>query len=324
MVRHLRALALQTGPEERARLARLARRRFPFADYADQLLELAVPRASGVTAVVPNYNYAHYLPSRLQSILNQTQPPATIVVLDDASADDSERVVRQEAARSGRDILWVGSARNSGSVFAQWRRAAEMAETEFVWIAEADDGAEPALLERLLAAMRAAPQARFGFADSRAIDAAGATLWPDHRGYYRESGTTLLNRSGLIPADQFLRECLGARNLVLNASAVLWRREALLDALRRCGDALGEFRMAGDWLLYAEALAAGGSVAYVAEPLNLHRRHGAGVTHGLPPLRHLDEIRRMHRHMRALLGNPPGLQAEQRRAISAARRVLQD
>jgi hypothetical protein len=80
--------------------------------------------------------------------------------------------------------------------------------------------------------------------------------------------------------------------------------------------------MAGDWLLYAEALATAGSVAYVAEPLNLHRRHGSGVTHNLPPVRHLDEIRRMHRHMRARLADPPGLAEEQRRALEAARRVL--
>jgi len=324
MVRQLRAIALQTGPEERARLARLARRQFPFAAYADRLLELALPRTGRVTVVVPNYNYAHYLPTRLQSIFAQTEAPAEIVVLDDASADRSERVVRQEAARAGRDVRWVGSPSNSGNVFAQWRRAAEMAETEFVWIAEADDGAEPALLERLLEAMRADPEARFGFADSRAVDAGGATLWPDHQGYYRESGTSLLERSGTIPAEPFLRECLGSRNLVLNASAVLWRREALLAALDRCADLLGEFRLAGDWLLYAEALAGGGSVAYVAEPLNLHRRHGAGVTHGMPPIRHLDEIRRMHRRVRALLGNPAGLQSEQRRALTAARRVLQD
>jgi glycosyltransferase involved in cell wall biosynthesis len=323
MVRRMRAIALQTGPEERARLARLARREFPFASYADRLLELALPQAGGVTAVVPNYNYAHYLPARLQSIFAQTEAPAAIIVLDDASADASERVVRQEAARAGRDVRWVGSTTNSGNVFAQWRRAAEMAETEFVWIAEADDGAEPTLLAQLLQAMQSAPDARFGFVDSRAIDAAGATLWPNHQNYYRESGTALLERSGEIQGERFLRECLGSRNLVLNASGVLWRRKALLEALDRCRDGLADFRLAGDWLLYAEALAKGGSVAYVAEPLNLHRRHGAGVTHGLPPRRHLDEIRRMHRHVRALLGDPSGLQAEQRRAISAARRVLQ-
>ncbi len=84
-----------------------------------------------------------------------------------------------------------------------------------------------------------------------------------------------------------------------------------------------EFRLAGDWCLYAEALAAGGSVAYVAEPLNHHRRHGAGATRRLAPAQHLEEIRRMHRRMRELLGDDPGLLAEQRRALAAAERALQ-
>jgi hypothetical protein len=208
-------------------------------------------------------------------------------------------------------------------VFAQWRRAASRARGEFVWIAEADDLAEPELLERLCAALEETPEAKFSFAESRAIDAAGYPLWDDHQAYYRESGTELLARSRVIAAKRFLRECLGARNLVLNASAVVWRRDALRHALERAGDAINRFRLAGDWYLYAEALAEGGTVAYVAEPLNLHRRHGRGVTHRLPPTQHLDEIKRMHRHMRELLGDDPGLIAEQRRALKAARRVLQ-
>ncbi|HYZ61865.1 MAG TPA: glycosyltransferase, partial [Acetobacteraceae bacterium] len=323
MVRQARALALQTGPEARARLARLARQRFPFAGYAAQLLRLALPAATSATAVVPNYNYAHYLPGRLASIFAQTEAPAAILVLDDASQDNSEDVVRREAGSAGREVGWVGSRHNSGNVFAQWRRAAELAKTEFLWIAEADDLAEPDLLETLSRALHDARDAVFAFCDSRAIDAAGATLWPDHKPYYRECGTDLLARSGVIPAERFLREVLGSRNLVLNASAVLWRRASLLAALDRAGRALAGFRLAGDWCLYAQALAEGGSVAYVADPLNAHRRHGSGVTHSLPPDRHLDEIKRMHRHMRAALGNPPGLLAEQRRALSATRRVLQ-
>ena len=64
---------------------------------------------------------------------------------------------------------------------------------------------------------------------------------------------------------------------------------------------LETFRMAGDWRLYAEVLAAGGVVAYVARPLNHHRRHGGSVTHRLAADRHLAEVQRMQRHMRGLL-----------------------
>ncbi len=322
MVRQMRAVVLQATPENRARLAQAARKHFPFAAYADRLLLLAHPVLSSVTAVVPNYNYARYLPGRLASIFAQSHAPADIMVLDDASSDGSALVVQHEAAQAKRRVRWVGSARNSGNVFRQWRRAAAMAEGEFVWIAEADDLAEPGFLEALCRALRAAPDAAFGFTDSGAVDAQGAALWPNHQAYYAASGAPALAKSAVLPAARFLRECLGARNLVVNASAVLWRRAALLAALDRCGAALDGFQLAGDWRLYAEALAEGAAVAYVAQPLNVHRRHGAGLTRRLPAAQHLDEIKRMHRHMRGMLGSSPGLLAEQRRALAAARQSL--
>src|SRR5579862_3494110 len=47
MVRRLRAIVLLTGPEARARLAQVARQAFPFAAYADRLLQLALPPLGG-------------------------------------------------------------------------------------------------------------------------------------------------------------------------------------------------------------------------------------------------------------------------------------
>ena len=176
-------------------------------------------------------------------------------------------------------------------------------------------------MEAVCAALQAAPGAPFGFADSGAIDGAGSVLWPDHQAYYQESGTALLESSRTIEAEAFLRECLGARNLVLNASAVVWRRRSLRDALARMGDP--GLRLAVDWRLYAEALSLGGSVAYVGLPLNQHRRHTGGITGSTESSRHLDEIGKMHRHMRELIGPDKALAGQQRKALAAAKRELE-
>ena len=160
------------------------------------------------------------------------------------------------------------------------------------------------------------------FSDSRAVDADGAALLPDYQAYYAESGAPLLAADGVFEAAEVLAQCLGSRNLILNASAVLFRRTALLAALDRCAEALAGFTMAGDWRLYAELLAGGGQVAYVARPLNVHRRHGTSVTHRLAADRHLEEVARMQAHMRGLLRRRRGLAGEQRRALAAARAHL--
>ena len=324
MVRQMRVIMLQTRPADRERLARSARRHFGWEAYADGLLRLADPEALQVSVVVPNYNYAHYLAGRLGSLFAQTYPVAEIVVLDDASTDNSAAVVRDVAAAAGRGVRWVPGASNSGSVFKQWRRAADLARGDWLWIAEADDQADPAFLATLCRMLADTPDAVFAFSDSRAVDAAGAALWPDHQGYYASSGAAMLGEDGVFQADDFLRNCLSARNLILNASAVVWRRTALQRALRRCGADLEGFTMAGDWRIYAEALSQGGTVAYVARPLNTHRRHAASVTHSLPAARHLDEVGRMHRHMKSVLGADPALVRGQRQALEEARTALRE
>jgi hypothetical protein len=212
------------------------------------------------------------------------------------------------------------AAVNSGSVFRQWRRAAERARGEFLWIAEADDAADPALLATLVRLLQGQPDMVLAFADSGSVDAAGATVWANYRGYYADAGATCLLQDGLFPAREFARRCLGERNLILNASAVVWRREALLAAFERCGAELDAFRIAGDWRLYLEALAASeGSVGYVAAPLNTHRRHAGSVS--AAGRGHVEEIGRMHRAVRAALGPDPALR---RRQAAYLREVTRD
>ena len=279
----------------RARLAALARAEFGFDRYAEWLLRAARPDVIGISTVVPSYNYAGYMGGRLGSIFAQTYPVTELIVLDDASTDDSVAVARAVAAMGTRDITIVKNSKNSGSVFRQWRRAAELARADYVWIAEADDAADPEFLATLAARLRSAPDVELAFCDSRSIDGEGAPIWPNYREYYRNSGAPALTQDGIFPARDFARRFLAERNLIVNASAVLWKRSSLLAAIERCGDELQRYRMAGDWRLYVELMAASrGHVAYVASALNVHRRHAASVTERFSGRRQRSEIARVH------------------------------
>jgi len=48
-----------------------------------------------LSVVVPNYNQAHYIEKALQAHLNQSVSPLEIIVVDDASTDDSCAVVKR-------------------------------------------------------------------------------------------------------------------------------------------------------------------------------------------------------------------------------------
>ena len=95
-----------------------------------------------VSAVIPAYNAANFLPRTLESVLSQTRPPSEIIVVDDGSIDDTPRVT--EAFQD--KIIYLrqpnagpGSARNRGILAARGQ-----------WIALLDDDDEwlPEHLER--------------------------------------------------------------------------------------------------------------------------------------------------------------------------------
>jgi glycosyltransferase involved in cell wall biosynthesis len=277
--------------DRRERLAATARERFDFGCYARDVVDHVDPAALEVSVAIPNYNYARYLPTRLSTIFGQTLPVREVVLLDDASTDDSLAVARDTAERWGRQLCILPNTLNSGAVLRQWRKAAEAVSGRYLWIAEADDDSDLRFLEKAVAALDAEPAAVMAFTDSASIDEAGEMIEPSYQNYYNISAPGFLTTDGVFPGALFLERCLAERNLILNVSSVVWRRSALLAAFERCEAALDSFAVAGDWRLYAEVLAAPGArIAYVASPLNRHRRHRASVTRLLDADRHVAEI----------------------------------
>ncbi len=255
-----------------------------------------------------------------QSVFAQTYPVREILFLDDASSDGSIEIAQAQAQAAKRELRVLENARNSGSVFAQWRRAAQAAQGEFLWLCEADDSADAGFLARLMAAMAGVAQPLLAFTDSRAVDAAGQPVMPSYQSYYFSAGVRELAASGVWEADAFARMALWERNLIPNVSAVLWRREALLRALDAVPE-LESWQVAGDWRLYLALLAGeAGSVVYLAEPLNVHRRHASGVTQRLEAAAHVREIARMQDIAARTLGLDGAARAAQ---ADYARRITQ-
>ena len=264
-----------------------------FRHYVQRLASLALPGIRQVSVAVPNYNYARHLPARLASVFQQSYPVNEVLVLDDHSQDGSVAVIEDVAAQWQRDIRLMPNTVNSGSVFLQWRKAAEAASGEFIWIAEADDLSDPRFLASMIEAMGADDSIDMGFCDSRAIDEHGDVLSDSYKAYYAEQEPGVLGKSEVFTGREFARRFLAVRNLILNVSSVVWRRAALLRALDACQADLQSLRMAGDWRLYLEMLLQPGvRLAYVADPFNVHRRHASSVTHALDGRRHVDEIAR--------------------------------
>ena len=81
--------------------------------------------APKVSVIVPNYNHAPYLRQRLDSIINQTFRDFEVIVLDDASTDNSREIIQTYAHYPMFRFLF-NETRN-GSAFKQWQIGLENA-----------------------------------------------------------------------------------------------------------------------------------------------------------------------------------------------------
>ena len=234
------------------------------------------PPPPRVTVVVPNYNHAPYLRRRLDSLYAQTRAPDEILLLDDASTDDSAALLADYARRDpvpGRTRLLLNSV-NSGGPFAQWALGLREARGDLVWITESDDWCADDFLARLLPA----------FTDPAVLLAHGLTTFVDanehpvaqtHDKVFRPLPSRKWRRSHVDSAHREINLGLGVRNLIPNASAVVFRRPAGLPLLD--DPEWRALRVCGDWIFYLHLLR-GGKIAFVREALNYYRVHAANTS----------------------------------------------
>lgn len=128
---------------------------------------------ASVTVVIPAYNSASFLEETLQSALDQTDPPESIIVVDDESPDDSFAVAEKVAATN--PSVQVVRRRNGGACAAR-NTGLAMAGTEFVLFLDADDRLLPRAIEHHLAVMGQHSEAVMVFGSNHVISTEGALI----------------------------------------------------------------------------------------------------------------------------------------------------
>jgi glycosyltransferase involved in cell wall biosynthesis len=95
------------------------------------------PDAVTLSAIVPNYNHGRYIGRAIGALLSQERVPDQIVIVDDASNDDSLAIIKGLAARSPR-ITVISQPVNMGTN-AALRKGLEIANSRYILLAGADD-----------------------------------------------------------------------------------------------------------------------------------------------------------------------------------------
>lgn len=116
-----------------------------------------------VSVIMPNRNHARYLPRALDAMLAQAWKRLEIIVVDDASTDNSLDIITGYAERDAR--VRVMALREHHGINRAVNAALATARGEFIHVAGTDDFVEPNFISHCVAELNRNPGAGLSFSD---------------------------------------------------------------------------------------------------------------------------------------------------------------
>jgi len=220
--------------------------------------------APGVSIIIPSYNYAHFLPDALESLVSQDYPLFEIIVIDDGSSDNTAEVARsfgEKVRYIYQDNKGLPASRNSGIKFARH---------PFVAFVDADDLWLPGTLRAMMTAFNQEAS------DCSLVGTAYFVM--DGKAVITPKSTYFQHKSGKIT-----REDLLLKNR-FHASGIICRKQDLLEA----GYFEETMRSSEDRDTWVR-LAARRDLFLLEEANSLYRVHGNNMS---------QNTERMKKHMR--------------------------
>ncbi len=212
-----------------------------------------------VGIIVPAYNYGRYLDECLASVAAQSFGDFTVLVIDNASTDDTQAVAERWVARDAR-FQYLRNPTNLG-LEGSLRKAYALLDNPLIQVLSADDYLAPTYLEHTAGALMRHPECVLAYSGWEVVfDCPGM---PDHgqrTQYYIPN-----NHTGVIDDTAVLL----TQNWITN-SICLWRRDVcdVVGALNADG-----LSHVGDWYLYLRLMSEGPAY-YVNDTLGFYRIHG--------------------------------------------------
>lgn len=178
----------------------------------------AMAQAPTLSVVFPNYNDARFLADQLGSMLRQSYRPKEILIVDDASTDNSVEIIEGFIAQEPR-IRLIRNERNLG-VERNINRLIAEATGDYLYLSAADDMVLPGFFEQTMSLLAQYPQAGLCTGLGRLMDERG-----------RDSGLRALaviakTPSFFPPAE--VRQLLSKYGRWFALSSMIIKREALV------------------------------------------------------------------------------------------------
>jgi glycosyltransferase involved in cell wall biosynthesis len=172
-----------------------------------------------LSVILPNYNHAKLIGRALRMMLAQERAADEIVVIDDASTDDSIEVIEQFAAAAP-SIRLLRNSSNKG-VVPTLQRGLEAASGQYVYFAAADDWVLPGFFELSLRRLGECPDVGLFCGEAVLVDAR------TDRPFSLRPAVRPRMRAGCIEADRVAHLLRSTDNWILTGSSI-FRRECVL------------------------------------------------------------------------------------------------
>lgn len=229
------------------------------------MLQLLKPTAMTTTidVAIPCYRYGSFLRQCVESVLSQVDVNVRVLILDDASPDNSAEIGR-ELARLDSRVEFRHHAANKGHI-ATYNEGIEWAAADLFLLLSADDYLLPGAFSRAAKLMATAPDLSFVFGAALLLfdDGTSAMTKPFHR--HSDSGTAIWSCLEFI-------KTMNGRNIVPTPTAIV-----RTSAQKRVGGYRNELPHAGDMAMWLR-LAAEGPVGFISAPQGVYRIHSTNMS----------------------------------------------
>ncbi len=212
-----------------------------------------------VTVVIPCYRYGRYLPGAVAAALDQSGVEVDVIIVDDASPDDSGEVAEELAAGDPR-VQVIRHRTNAGHI-ATYNDGLAAATGEWVTLVSADDLLTRDSLARSAALLRSHPGVGLVYGTARHFSGSAPVPSLDVRSWIVWSGR-----------DWLAARCRGGNNVIASPEVVM-RRSVLTDV----GGYRSDLPHSGDLEMWMRT-AAVADIGYLVGPDQaLYRQHESNM-----------------------------------------------
>jgi GT2 family glycosyltransferase len=214
---------------------------------------------SSVDLFVPCYRYGHFLRECVESVLSQSDVSVRVLIIDDASPDNTAEVAASLACEDAR-VSFIRHIENKGHI-ATYNEGIEWASADYMLLLSADDYLLPGALSRAADLMDPHPEVGFTFGNVIELSDSGNETPTKSR----------IGATRILEGREFI-ELSGADNLVATCSAVV-----RTELQKRLGGYRHELPHTGDmemWLRFA----AHASVGFIFAYQGVYRFHGTNMS----------------------------------------------